>query len=172
MVYNLSQRVKTEIEQSSELMGSLRVYVDECEDYAGPLTHLGTGTSNKHFRLGQLSTGLWLATRENVIMEEGNWQRFICENYGGRLDSLVREGKRTSSVCIGVVVHPPDEDFDPRYFLILDDFTRGGSSDFQPAPSEREWGTLDGKRIYYDFNDLFHKTTLKYMADESMIHLR
>lgn len=186
-LFEISQEYKGRIEASSTLMDALRTYakhkVGNCDD---TLHHLGSGRSNTHYRLGELESGLWVATRENHVFLRGNSQKNIAENYAQTAEWYRSQGKRTTSLIVGVRLHltpveyyqvpgfREDLEDEDRYALIVEDFTKGGSpdADFRPGISEDIGGTLNGERVMYDFDDDISKP-VKYlfMHDKSIIHI-
>jgi hypothetical protein len=146
-----SKIIRSEIE-SSDLIDRIYDYVKNPDS----LDYLGSGTANKHYRLGQTQEGLWLATRELTLAVFGDNQRAIVEDYCENLNYKRTElGLRISKTCLPVrTPHPSSNPGLAKYFLIVEDFTRGGTSDFKPAPLGEMCGTLDGEDIYYDFDNI------------------
>ncbi|MDO8643025.1 MAG: hypothetical protein Q7R76_05620 [Candidatus Woesearchaeota archaeon] len=171
-IYQASQELKPRIESARTIMDALRDYsvngAGECS-----LESLGSGLSNTHFRLGELESGLWLATRENFILEDCSMQRVVAEMYARHLEYAHKEGKRTSRVCLAVKVPSVDIDEIPdRYFLIVEDFTHGGTARFIPGQRGEEYGMLNGERVYYDFPDDIQPVEFRFTDDRSVLHMR
>ena len=168
-IYTVSQAYKPKIESSPDLM---RVLIQYCHE-PHSLHFLGEGISNIHYRVGQLESGLWLATRENIIFLDNPLQRIVAENYSNSLEVYSQRGNRTSRISIGVKYHSNNpERYEDRYFLILEDFTQGGRTSFEPGKSEQEFGMIKGEKVYYDFDDSTYEVGFKFMSDSSIIHIR
>jgi len=174
--FDTSQQYKARIEQSSDLMQALKTYAGyPADDWEHPMQHLGHGISNTHYRIGQLESGLFVASRENTIFKDGRLQKEITEEYAQDLEKANESGKFTSRFGIGVQVHVNDPEgyFGDRYLLLVEDFTQGGIVDFVPGRKADETGTLDGRVVHYDFDQTLHRRKLadKYMHDDAMIHI-
>ena len=79
----------------------------------------------------------------------------------------------TTKFLVGVKIHAkdPDEDSD-RYFLLTEDFTNGGTADFRPGALGESTGRLEGKLIYYDFEEDFRGTKgFRFFDDKAIIHI-
>ena len=171
-VYQFSQELKPRIELSVTLMDALRNYSGS-HPYDCTLYPLGAGNTNVHFRLGQLESGLWLATRENLTFEDSPLQRIVTENYARQLEFNNERGRTTSRICLGVKVPSPDlEVVEDRYFIIVEDFTQGGNADFRPGHGGQDCGTVNGEIVYYDFPDQVHQVDFKFMDDSSVIQVK
>ena len=191
--FDLSQKYKNEIENSPKILGALALYtnsmdsrtladiIDNNQDYHRakkiPLPHLGTGTTNTHFQLGKLESGAWIATRERHWYTIYNL-RDVLENYSQEIAACADEGGLTSKFCVGVKVHDQRKKTAPanmkkeRLLLLIEDLTRGYSSDFHPAGYKEHFGTLDGRKVFHDPFDNFDKVEIyQFMSDESMTHL-
>lgn len=186
-LFKISQEYKGKIEASSVLMDALKNYA-RCRAYnlMNPLHNLGSGRSNAHYRLGELESGLWVATREKHILFKGNPRKNIPENYAQTAEQYHSQGERTTSLCVGVRIHltptkyyqipgfREDLEDEDKYALIIEDFTKGGSpdSDFRPGGSGNIGGTLNGQRVVYDFDDNYSKPAeYRFMQDSAVIHL-
>lgn len=167
-----SQLVRKAIEGSEQIMGNLRIY-SESDLYVCKLPVIGAGTANVLYRVGRLDSGLWVATRENIIFPDGELQRNVGENYARRLEFILAQGDTASRFCVGLRMDigvPENED--DRYVLLLEDLTEGGSKTITPEP-DTEFGWRDGKKVYFDFRDdcrLFDEP--KFMRDELMMHIK
>src|SRR3989338_7252876 len=105
-LFEISQEYKGKIEASHTLMDALKTYAKyQVDGWENPLHHLGSGRSNTHYRLGELESGLWVATRENHTFHEGNYQKNIAENYARMVEWQRSRGERTTSFCVGVRIH-------------------------------------------------------------------
>ena len=88
-----------------------------------------------------------------------------------KTESAADWGDLTSKFGIGVMIHK-DPRARKRYFVLMEDFTCNGQTNFRPGAMGEETGTLDGKIIHYDFDESNHGfSELKFMHDEAMIHL-
>ena len=101
------------------------------------LVCLGQGENNVIYRLGKVGK-LWLAIRDQKIFdfdfgranaEESIESVVAFYEYGQNVPAVVGRAKVNSN-------HPP------YYFLIVEDLTRGGTSDFKPGSKEDRFGTL------------------------------
>lgn len=186
-LFEISQDYKVKIEASSVLMDALKTYARcRVNNSRNPLHNLGSGSSNAHYRLGELESGLWIATREKHILSTGNPRKNIPENYAQTAEQYHSQGKRTTSLCVGVRIHltptkyyqspgfKEDLEDEDKYALIVEDFTKGGSpdSDFIPGGSGNIGGTLNGQRVVYDFDDNSSKPAeYRFMQDQAVIHI-
>ncbi len=176
-IYDVSQQYKARIEQSPKLMGALKLYAQfQPDDWEHPMEQLGQrGWSNVHYRLGQLDSGLFIATREHLKIHDGQVQRMLMEHYARNLESAYNSDKTTSKLVIGSRIHVgnPEDDSD-RYFLLLEDFMKGGQTDFKPGRLGEISGTIDGKVVAYDFTEdgSGFRGEFKFMHDDAMIHIR
>jgi hypothetical protein len=170
-IYDEAQGFKAQVEASNEVMGALRTYA-RYDPFSCPLPSLGSGTSNDHCRLGQLESGLWLATRENVIFPEGIVQRWVSEGYAQQLQRRRNSGGKTPRVCLGVHAHNPSDGGEDRHFLIVEDLGANGTAEFLPGGSEQQWGTVNGEEVFYDFPDEIREPEeYLLMLEELMVHV-
>ncbi|MBT5739709.1 hypothetical protein HOI26_01290 [Candidatus Woesearchaeota archaeon] len=133
--------------------------------------HLGGGFNNNHFRIGRIGD-VWLATREYIgttFDVEDCMQH--PENYIAQVVKHSDRGKRVPIVCGGVKA---ENDHGGRYFLLLEDLTHGGTSDFEPAPKNGGVsGRLNGEEVFHDFDTdtPFHPPT-KYLGKDLLLVLQ
>ena len=168
------QELKPTIKQDESFMDSLRTYAfTERLRLIGndKVTPLGTGIHNTHFRIGNVGN-IWLAIREyiGIAVEWPEDSMQHCENYIAAVCRAYEKGKRVPIVCGGVRA---ENGFGGKYFLLLEDLTHGGTSNFQPAPeSGGISGILNGEEVFHDFDtDMpFHPPT-KYLAEEKLFVL-
>ena len=170
-IFEESQSLKSIIEMSENIMGNLRIYAQSGISDCG-LPYLG-GRNNIHYRIGKLESGLWIASRENLIFSDGTLQRIVAEHYTLDLECSSDYGRKTPSMCIGVRAHIGDaENDEDRFFLLLEDLTKGGEKNIKPAGPGEEYGFVDADKVYYDFDDREDLVReFKFMADKAMIHL-
>ncbi len=166
------QKLKPEMVKDKAFMDSLRTYAftDRLRLFGNEkVTPLGAGRHNIHFRIGKVGD-MWLATREYLGAIELADHLQHGENYIDAVVLAYEEGKRVPLVCGGVRA---ENGRGGRYFLLLEDLTQGGTSDFQPAPkSGGISGILNGEEVFHDFDtdSPFHPPT-KYLAEEKLLVL-
>ena len=165
--------LRKKILQDEEFMNNLRTYafterakLIENEK----VVFLGAGQDNSHFRIGKIGN-IWLASRELNDYQFYCWEEY--ENYITKAVEYHKKEKRVPIVCGGVMKIYKEMKEDERYFLLLEDLTNGGASDFQPAPRDGTInGKLKGEDVYYDFNyNDSMMLTKYYLAKENLIIL-
>jgi len=112
---------------------------------------------------------LWLAVREpDEVLPE--MAREVCEEYIDNLVKTSQEGKRVSVMIGGIKIETEDSE---RYVMLLEDFSRRGTAPFVSAKSGEESGTLNGRKVFYDFESspYFHEST-SYMKENRLIIIR
>lgn len=180
--FAMSQVYKKRIETGENgILDTIKLYSSfQIDDFTIPLYCLGSGTSNIHYRLGELESGLFLATRE-LVKSEGKFQKACAERYAKEWEKHANRGNLVSKLLIGVKIHVSQdailEGFQDRYFFIVQDFTDGGNNEeFIPASSGREYGDYKNKDIYYDFDEFglgynSGEENYKFMNDNAMVHI-
>jgi len=179
--FELFLHLKSEIEGNEEIMHNLRKYA---YTWSGKLRHyapewvfglkcLGDGWHHRHFRMGHVSD-YWIATREYKNYRWGLRSEVIRVSYENYITELIGwhvRGRRTPLICGGVCAHSNDL---KKYFLLIEDLTRGGTSDFTPDYAGSIGGTLDGKPVLYDSKESFvmPQKGYIYMANGNLLHLR
>ena len=80
--FAISQEYKKRIESGENgILDTIKLYSSfQIDDFTIPMYCLGSGTSNIHYRLGELESGLFLATRE-LVKFEGKFQKACAERY-------------------------------------------------------------------------------------------
>lgn len=176
------QHLKPAIEAETQTMQNLRTY-----GFGDPyhiqhlktLDFLGKGRNNMHFRIVKVGD-VWLATREDLSDFYWESDRSVCECYIRQAVQAHKQGHKVPRLCGSVIAHFSRERGD-RYFLLLEDLTRGGTSDFVPAPrSGGVAGTLSGEPIHHDFDTLedsnfdhtFSDDYWRYTKPDYVLHLR
>lgn len=88
-------------------------------------TFIGAGNYNRHYRIGRLDSGLWVAIREydggDISPIYGNQTLNTYETYATNAEIYYRARIRASKFCVGVLA----EDIDYAV-LLVEDFTDGG----------------------------------------------
>lgn len=161
------QQLKPQIESDETIIRNLRLYAFGDRKV---LYHLGTGTTNTHYRIGKIGD-LWLATREFIWgRHDPEMQKIACESYINSIISSHETGIRVPIICGGIKaesINPKTE----RYFLMLEDLTAGGTKEF--IAKRGLAGLVDGKEVYHDFpEDMLKEEPFEYMIDDKMILLR
>ena len=161
-----------------------------------PLDFLGSGTRSIHYRLGQLESGLFLALRtikdrDGNYPSIGDFNRKHLEKYAQECEKYANSGRLTSPFIVGARIHLSEAlakmihaplvytyypNHDDLYFLIVQDFTDGGSNGrFIPADSGLKSGEYKGRDIYYDFDDFCpfdcEEDQHKFMSEDAMVHI-
>ena len=119
--FAFSQRVKEKIMADAAMMDVIRKHMDG--KYA---PFIDGGTSNNHYRIGRLESGLWVAIRQRLDSEKiGTSQTCLSlyESYCRTAEDLATSRKRVTRFCIGVV-KPPNA------ALLIEDLTEGGKRRF------------------------------------------
>lgn len=163
--------LKPRIEHSPDIMSKLELYLHPQRSTLiaeGVLENAGYGLNHRHVRIGKIDD-VWLATREFYTGLDSFDTRYEGEYY---IESLVRHHENrdlTAAVCGGVYVRRQD-----RYFLIVEDLTRGGTSDFKPGLKGKPFGLLDGKKVWHDMDLQYidkEESEMIYMLEDKMIIL-
>lgn len=165
------QELRPRIAADEGLMGKLRTYASTSpaefrSQY--PVDALGHGSKHVHFRLSTCS-GIWIATREFVLVPSPSYQRKVSEWYIDAAQQAHAEGRTVPAVCGGAVVER--DGVASRYFLLVEDLTAGGTMDFRPARRGEEDGLRNGVVIAHDFDmpAAWQPATFRYMREGSML---
>jgi len=131
------------------------------------LEHISEGNQNQIFRVGQLSSDIWVAVRERM----GNtWDPDVrpipnCyEEYIERAVSLADRGYRVPSFCIGLL--------GKRYTgLLVEDITQGGKRKINSGVGDETVTFADtDEEVFLDLdNDVIHRDEFFYMDDRHCI---
>jgi len=170
------ESLRPDIEEDEVTMRNLRTYAftDRVRLIGeGLLECAGTGVCNTHFRIGRIGD-LWLTTREYFYCYQDqppDEPREVAEMYIRHLIKAHEEGRRVPILCGGVISR--NRRGRERCFLVLEDLTAGGTSDFRPGQRGDVAGTIDGREVYHDFEDQFmeHGDKYRYMTGERAILL-
>ena len=173
--FELYQQMKPQIYRDEAVMANLKTYAFNQNTN---LAHLGSGTTNTHYRVGRVGE-IWLATREYFhIIGDPEYQKDCCETYIRRLLSNRMQGRDVPRIVGGVravAAHIRNEtDTIDRYFLLVEDLTAGGSADFSPGTKGSWFGKVKGRGlVFYDFPEYTESSPdfFKYMTEEDMIKL-
>ena len=158
--------LKLEIENDQNIMRNLREY---SFNKSHNLPYLGEGLANLCYRIGNVN-GLWLASREYIDCNHIIMKRIACEGYIKNLILNHKSGKKVPNIC--GCVNVKRKNFE-KYFLLVEDLSNGGNSDFIPGKSGRKSGTVNGSEVFYDFDEDFSRIpkTYQYMNENNMIQL-
>ena len=192
--FEQSQLIKEEILASSKIMNTLEEHVTN--KHRGKL--IGEGSSNEHYRIGKLSNGLWVATRESRGTKWVTWDnpngscggefklRSLNEEIE-KLEEYCQHAERRdelsdyiiTSFCIGVKYH---EDNNWRGLILIEDLTKGDTVNIK---IRGDYGTIIGQKqkIFFDlsWDDPDNSKTkltsdeiqgIKYFKPEHMISIK
>ena len=156
--FDYSQQIKEEVEE--HLLDTLRKKISR----EVRTDHLGRGTSFTHYRVGQLPSGLWVATRRplhNLGTEDLEKQCLNAEKWDPKKSYV------TSRFAVGVVNSE-------SCFMLVEDLTNGGSLEIEYVGANSS-PRSDGKTVLFDFDSTpLGKHDLdgrKYFAPEHRIDL-
>ena len=126
------------------------------------------GTSNMMFRLGQLESGLWVAFREPLHLEEDAFYKF--ENYCQTAEEYQNEGKKVPKFAIGI------QDSSPHLGLLVEDLTEGGKRKLLSGGSAEEWGHFEDnphEKVYFDLDfSICKPAAIRFLEYDRMINLQ
>ncbi len=166
------QDLKSKILEDRVLIDNLQLlaFSDKVEiSNNSSLVPLGSGHNNYHFRLGSLNA-VWIASRKSIRKYDSHALRCSAENYISELVYCHTIGKRVPSFCGGVKVEKNGVE---DYFLLVEDLTRGGNSNFNVKNRWDSHGILDGKIVYFDFEEVpWGVRNFKYMVEDKMIFIK
>jgi hypothetical protein len=135
------------------------------------------GQNNYHARIGCLD-GLWLVAREHhsIIKHDDDGQRIDKAFYEDYISSGIwhHNGGKIVPVVIGGVGVEDKSGKRLNHFLLVEDLTNNGTSNFVPAGKNgKVFGTLNGKEVYHDFDERGDlDAELNYMSDDKLLIVR
>ena len=166
--FKLSQKIKSEIENSDELISALKKHMSG----ESLLEQIGQGTANVHYRLGQIESGYWITTREMRLptyMRTSGPVLSGYESYALRAESYAEKGLIVPNFSVGVFLNR-------NAILLVEDLTLGGSRKLIHDNSNH-WGYFADnrtERIYIDLEDDYPDYSdleFKFMKTENSIVL-
>ena len=177
--FEKSQEVRKEIESSPELMRTLENHLSGKEK----AQHISRGKHHTIYRLGQLTSGLWVAMRHNLYAgRDGITAREILseyETYATDAEKYSSESKRVTQFCVGVAKSDGRIESQRGFVglsgdvaLLVEDFTRGGTRELEVTLSDEVWANNPRELIYVDIRSAFRELRdFQYMAEPNMILL-
>ena|SRR3989338_5615957 len=161
--------IKDHLLEDPTINSNLEKFVSyQCNELRRPNLHfLGAGQLHAHFRIGKFDD-LYLATREVIHHSLPMRQAVDCAYYIQRLVYAFNSKKDVPQIVGGVRTFNKQDNY-WRFFLIVEDLTRGGNSKFVPGQSgELVSGLVDGRPVYYDFEEVKYPECLRSTVAEYM----
>lgn len=164
-----SQRIRTEIQEDSQILDvAKRSLARELEPFAG-------GTHSEVYRVGKLSSGLWVALRTTIFDDEDQMIQLErhCQNAEKLATHYPLDGKmKMPSFCVGVV-------YGERRGIFTEDLTNGGSLILNHHDSGDPAGYIEEEEerrvtVYVDLDDFptsKNPQSIKYFLNENIINL-
>ncbi len=182
-----SQKLRREIENDRDICVKIKAF----EKRGLELEFMASGGRNSHYRLGQLPSGLWIALRESVGYERGEFEELgligcaLYETYCQEAERFHERGKRVPLSVGGYIkeIETP--------FLVVEDLGEGknGVVFGTGCSNSRGYIERDGKReeVWFDLgkddtlgmesitnkriDGLFDIRSLKYFHPTARINL-
>ncbi|MBR9704919.1 hypothetical protein GOV12_05895 [Candidatus Pacearchaeota archaeon] len=138
-----SQKIRREIENSPDLMSRLSGHMSD----EAILQSIGDGSKNKHFSLGRLDSGLYVALRQFICKpyhRNTSPVKSWYESYAQNAEKYCMQGRKVSDFCIGAMK-------EMNAVLLIEDFTRGGTLKIKKPHTDSDFGFLeDGIQVFLD----------------------
>lgn len=156
-----SQQVKREVEANPIFIRRVQGFFSGRE-----LELIGSGDSHSVYRLGELSSGIWVAVRVNTQNIPPEWKQTYLEYWCREAGRLYEEGKKVPEFGIAVSYHGATGNCSERgnCALLVQDLTEGGKKGIVPVRWEKHGIDAEtGEQVFYDlhpfgdvdYNDLY-----------------
>lgn len=158
-----------------EILANDRILTQAKEAFHGKIEEFGWGSTVNLYRVGVLSSGLYVAMR--TFRRDGNFekdkldaQKKTLEQYCLNAEELDAEGKNVPTFCVGVV-------YGRRAAIFTEDVTDDGREEFEHNPDSAFAFVGEGtnrRKVYIDIDHCFKfrpGSEAKYFLNNHVIKL-